>query len=224
MGAARPALSAFQRVGGAADSGCGLQVDRGAAPITIEWPTNNKNVSGDLRYNVHASDPQGVGRLHLFVDGREIRRTAKGRMHGLWVGWRKLAYGPHKVTVKAVDKARNVSVSEVTVNRVPYGFGEDVRTRIAVGVYGSGKSRVVAGTLFTRPAEARPMLRGRLQITFERRAGSRWVPMGRAAGGNVRKAVKVRRKFRPGKYRAVLSFAGYNSFRPVEVRRPFKVR
>ena len=49
-------------------------------------------------------------------------------MKGLWVGWRQLPYGPHKVTVKAVDNAQNVSVSEVIANRVPYGDGEDIRT------------------------------------------------------------------------------------------------
>jgi hypothetical protein len=126
--------------------------------------------------------------------------------------------------VKAVDNAQNVSMSEVIANRVPYGDGEDVRTRIAVGVYGSGKSRIVAGTLFTKPALARDFVRGRIQISFERKAGKRWIPTGSAAGGSVKKAVKVTRKFKPGKYRAVLTFGGFKSFRPTQVVRPFKVR
>jgi hypothetical protein len=153
-----------------------------------------------------------------------VRATGKSSMKGLWVGWRNLTYGPHKVSVKAEDNAQNVSMSEVTANRVPYGDGEDVRTRIAVGVYGSGKKRIVAGTLFTKPAVARSLVRGRLQITFERKAGKRWIPTGAASGGSVSKAVKVTRKFKPGKYRAVLSFGGYKSFRPTLVVRPFKVR
>jgi hypothetical protein len=48
--------------------------------------------------------------------------------------------------------------------------------------------------------------------------------MGTTAGGSARKAVKVRRKFKPGKYRAVLSFGGYKSFRPTLAARPFKVK
>jgi len=225
LGAPRPSLTAFQRAGSLApDHGCGLPVDRSSAGINIAWPTNNKNISGDLHYNISASDAQGIRTLTLYVDGKRVRVTGKSSMKGLWVGWRNLALGPHKVSVKAVDNAQNVSMSEVIANRVPYGDGEDVRTRIAVGVYGSGKKRIVAGTVFTKPAVARDLVRGRLQISFERKAGKRWVPMGRAAGGSVRKAVKVTRKFKPGKYRAVLTFAGYKSFRPATVVKPFKVR
>jgi hypothetical protein len=223
-GAARPSLTAFQRAGSLGpDESCGLPVDRSSAGIDIAWPTNNKNVSGDLRYNISASDAQGIRTLTLFVDGKRVRVTSQSTMKGLWVGWRQLPYGPHKVTVKAVDNAQNPSVSEVTVNRVPYGDGEDIRTRIAVGVYGRGRKRIIAGTLYTKPAVARSLVRGRLQVTFERKAGKRWVPMGTTSGGSVRKSVKVTRKFKPGKYRAVLSFPGYKSFRPSLVARPFKV-
>jgi hypothetical protein len=224
-GSARPSLAAFQRAGSLGpDPSCGLPVDRASAGITIAWPTNNKNISADLRYNISATDAQGIRTLTLYVDGKRVRVTSASSMKGLWVGWRQLPYGPHKVTVKAVDNALNVSVSEVTANRVPYGDGEDVRTRIAVGVYGTGKARLIAGTLYTKPAVARSLVRGRLQVTFERKAGRRWVPMGRAAGGPARKAVKIRRKFKPGKYRAVLSFPGYKSFRPTLVARPFRVK
>ena len=224
-GSPRPSLAAFQRAGSLGpDAGCGLPVDRASAGINIAWPTNNKNISGDLRYNISATDAQGIRTLTLYVDGKRVRVTSASSMKGLWVGWRQLPYGPHKVTVKAVDNAQNVSVSEVTANRVPYGDGEDVRTRIAVGVYGTGKARLIAGTLYTKPAVARSLVRGRLQITFERKAGKRWVPMGRTAGGPARKAVKIRRKFKPGKYRAVLSFPGYKSFRPTLVARPFRVK
>ena len=224
-GAARPALAAFQRAGNVApDRSCGLPVDRSSAGISIPLPTNNQSVSGDLRYQASASDAQGVRTLTLFVDGRKVRVTAKSSMKGRWTGWRKLDYGPHKVVVKAVDAALNVSTTEVTVNRVPYGEGEDVATRIAVGVYGSGKKRLVAGTLYTRPAVARSRVHGRMQITFERKAGRKWIPTGSASAGSARKSVKVRRKFKPGKYRAILSFSGYKSFRPAKVTRAFRVR
>jgi Cellulase (glycosyl hydrolase family 5) len=224
-GAARPAFAAFKSAGGASpDSACGLPVDRGAAPITIVAPTNNKNVSGDLNYEISASDPQGIRTLTLYVDGRRVRITGKSAMKGIWYGWRKLNYGPHKLAVKAVDTALNVSMSEVTVNRVHYGAGEDVGTRIGAGVYGRSKTRTVVGRLYTKPAVARLSVRGRLQITFERKAGSRWVPMGRASGGNIRKHVKLSRRFKPGKYRVILTFPGYKSFRPSATRRSFRVK
>ncbi len=224
-GVPRPALTAFQHAGSAApDPGCGLPVDRSSAGISIAQPTNNQNVSGDLHFDISASDAQGVRTLTLFVDGKKIRVTAKSSMKGLWVGWRKLDYGPHTIVVKAVDAALNVSTSQVVVNRVPYGDGEQLHTRIAVGVYGTGKKRLVAGRLYTKPAVARGRVHGRMQITFERKAGSHWIPTGSASGGSVRKSVKVRRKFKPGKYRAILSFPGYKSFRAATVTRPFKVR
>ena len=63
-GAPAPSLAAFQRAGSLGpDSGCGLPVDRASAGITIAWPTNNKNISADLRYNISATDAQGIRTL-----------------------------------------------------------------------------------------------------------------------------------------------------------------
>ncbi|MDQ4040990.1 MAG: cellulase family glycosylhydrolase [Actinomycetota bacterium] len=224
-GVPRPSLGAFQRAGGAApDPGCGLRVDGGAAGIDVAFPTGAKGVSGDLRYKALASDDQGIRTLAILVDGRQIKVTAKEAISGTWTGWRKLSFGPHTVTFKAVDHGRNVSERTITVNRVPYGDGEPIRTRIGVGLYGSGKSRIAAGTLYTRPAEAKSFLRGRLKVSFERKAGRRWRPFGGAVSRNATKAVQRRRKFKPGTYRMVIQFAGYKSFKPAVARRTFRVR
>jgi hypothetical protein len=223
-GTARPALAAFQRAGSAAaDPACGLRADTGGAGVTVAYPTGATGVSGDLRFKGSADDDQGLRTLAVLVDGRQIKVTAKKSIAGTWTGWRKLPAGPHTVTFRAVDDALNVSEKAITVNRVPYGDGEAVPTRIALGLYGSGRSRIAAGTLFTRPAEAKPFLRGRLQIAFERKAGSRWRPFGAAAGGSVASALKRTRKFKPGRYRVVITFAGHKSFKPAVARRSFTV-
>jgi cellulase (glycosyl hydrolase family 5) len=224
-GVPRPSLAAFQRAGSVgADAACGLKVDTGGAGIDVAYPTGATGVSGDLRFKASASDDQGIRTLAVLVDGKPVKVTSKKAIEGTWTGWRKLAFGPHTVTFKAVDAALNVTQKDVTVNRVPYGDGEPVRTRIAVGLYGTGKARIAAGTLFTRPAEAKPFLQGRMTIAFERKAGSRWRPFGGAAGGPVARAVQHRRKFKPGRYRVVVSFAGYKSFKPAVSRRSFAIR
>jgi hypothetical protein len=123
-----------------------------------------------------------------------------------------------------VDFGQNVTSRDVTVNRVAYGDGEPVRTRIAVGLYGKGKSRIAAGTLFTLPGEAKSFLRGRMTIAFERKAGRRWVPYGGAAAGSVSSALQRRRKFKPGRFRVVITFPGYKSFKPSVARRAFTIR
>ena len=224
-GAPRPSLATFQRAGSVgADAACGLRVDAGGAGIDVAYPTGVKGVSGDLRYKASTSDDQGIRTFAILVDGRQVKITAGKAITGTWTGWRKLPYGPHTVTFRARDAALNVTERSVTVNRVNYGEGEPVRTRISIGLYGKGKSRIAAATLFTRPGEAKPFLRGRMNIAFERKAGKRWRPFGRAAGGSVSRALQRQRKFKAGKYRVVMKFAGYKSFKPAVARRAFTVR
>jgi hypothetical protein len=223
-GVARPALSAFQQAGSVApDPSCGLSVDRGGPQISVQVPWNQQNRSGDLLYRVSASDSDGLATLALLVDGRQVRVTSKGKLEGRWTGWRKFRLGPHTVTIRAKDLAQNVSTSTLTVNKVRYGDGEPIRTRISVGVYGTGGSRVAGGRLFTIPAAARPLVRGRLSVHWERQVGRRWRPFGRAAAVTLRGMVRARRHFGGGRYRAVIEFPGYKSFRPSVGRRVFTV-
>jgi hypothetical protein len=114
----------------------------------------------------------------------------------------------------------------MTVNKVPYGDGEPLRTRIGYGVYGTGGTRLAAGQLYTLPGEARPFARGKLTVHFERKAGRRWRALGRAAAARIAKrprGVKLRRHFKAGRYRAVFEYSGYKSFRKTVARRAFTV-
>jgi Glycosyl hydrolases family 39 len=223
-GRARPALGAFRAAGGvAADRSCGLRPDRQGPTVSLAAPAPGGAISGDLVYDARGGDEQGLRTLTLLVDGRRIRRTAKRRLRGRWTGWRRLPYGRHVVSVRAVDVARNVRTARVVVRRVPYGLGEAIATRIAVGVYGSGERRLVGAQVFTRPRAARTFLRGRLTVAFERRAGAGWVPVGRARSRGARGVVRVRRRFGPGRYRVVVTFPGHRSFRPATARRAFRV-
>jgi hypothetical protein len=226
-GAVRPALAAFQRAGSAgANHSCGLTLDAGGPSIAIDSPTGATGISADLKYRAVASDDQGIRTLAILVDGKQIRVTARRVLDGTWTGWRKLPLGPHTITFRAMDAALNVTTKDVAVNRVAYGEGEPVFTRIGIGLYGSGASRVAAGRLYTLPRDAKPFLRGRMTIAFERQAGTRWVPFGAAAGGSAssNQALKRQQRFKPGRYRVVIAFSGYKSFRPALARRAFTIR
>jgi hypothetical protein len=224
-GRRRPALAAFRRAERARPNpSCGLRVDRDGATISIAKPADNERRSGDLRYKASARDRSGVVRLHLLVDGKQVRVTAKRTLRGRWrTGWRRLAYGPHTITFQAMDRARNITRRSVTVHRVPSGEGERIRTRIRPAVYGGGRKRVVAGALFTKPTAARSEVRGSIVITLERQAGRRWRAVGYARTGSASRPLSVSRRFRPGRYRAVIRFRGYKSFAPAIARRTFRV-
>jgi hypothetical protein len=225
-GAARPALAAFQRASSLpADPTCGLKVDGAPATIDVAAPTGATGVSGDLSFKATAHDDMGVRTLALLVDGRQIRITSRNRLSGRWTGWRKLKVGQHTVTFKVVDAALHVATKDIVVNKVPYGAGEPVSTRISVGLYGGGRARIAAAQLFTLPREAKRFLRGRLTIGFERFVGSRWRPFGAAAGGSASGgALQRARKFAPGRYRVVVAFGGDRSFARASARRIFTVR
>jgi hypothetical protein len=224
-GRARPAFAAFQRAAGgvAPDRSCGLSVDRGAPGLALRTPVEGQRRSGDLDYDVSASDPDGITTVAILVDGRQVRVTARKVLKGRWTGWRKLPYGPHTVTVRASDVARNVSTRQVTVNKVAYGDGESIPTRIGLGLYGTGRDRTAAGQLFTIPSAARPLARGRLTVRWERQAGRRWVAFGRIAVAAATAKVSSRRNFGAGRYRAVIEYSGYKSFRRAVARRVFTV-
>ena len=224
-GNARPAFAAFQRVarGIGADTSCGAQVDTGGPALTVSQPVTGTNIAGDLRYRIVAGDTH-YSKVALVVDGREVRVTAKRVLKGRWTGWRKLALGPHTVLARAQDTAQNVTSQTLTVNKVRYGDGEQISSRITVRVYGSGPMRLAGARLFSFPHEARPFMRGRLAGHFERKAGRTWVPQGSAAGVSVTGTFRKSRRFKPGKYRIVVEFAGYKSFRHALARRTFIVR
>jgi hypothetical protein len=110
------------------------------------------------------------------------------------------------------------------VRRAAWGDGEPVATRLSLRVFGAGRARAVSGRLFTIPREAGRYLRGRLSLVFERQAGAAWAPAGAPASGPAGRPLALRRQLGPGRYRAVLTFAGDRSFRRAVARQSFNVR
>jgi Big-like domain-containing protein/cellulase (glycosyl hydrolase family 5) len=220
-GGARPSLAAFQRVGSATpDRRCGLALDAGGPVIEVASPAEGSAASGALTFRASARDDERVVTLALIVDGKPVRVTRRATLADTWTGWRNLRNGPHTVTFRSEDAAHNVATKSVTVNRVAWGAGEPIATRVSLKVYGGGKTRLVAAQLFTKPAAALPFARGRLLIAFERRAGPRWRKYAAASAVKVQR----RKKFKKGKYRVTVTFPGDRAFRPAVARKSFTVR
>jgi hypothetical protein len=119
-GSARPAFAAFQRARRVApDSSCGAPIDRTGPRIRVYAPKDGQRRARSLFYRAVAGDSAGVRRLALIVDGHLVRVTGRRWLRGtLRSTWRRLPYGPHRVSFRAVDAARNVSLRTVTVTKV----------------------------------------------------------------------------------------------------------
>ncbi|MBW8330347.1 MAG: S8 family serine peptidase [Thiobacillus sp.] len=65
---------------------------------------------------VSATDSQGVAKISLIIDGKEVAITYGGSLSYNW-NTRKLAKGAHTVTVRVTDTAGNVTSRTVTVYR-----------------------------------------------------------------------------------------------------------
>lgn len=223
-GARRPAFAAFQRARNVAPNrACGLPVDRAPPQVRFDFPRDGLARSGDLQFRASARDAGGLVTLALLVDGRQIRITARPRLRGRWTGWRRLADGPHTVSMRAMDRAHNVTTTSVTVVKVPYGLGEPIPTRISLHVYGGGPDRLAGAALYTVPHEARALAQGALVVRWERRRGGAWSQVGAADAGGLASTLRSRRHLGPGRYRVVARFAGFRAFRPAVAVRGFSV-
>ncbi len=128
-GAAKPALQAYLDVVAGKDDYAGqLCGDFGGPTISVASPASGfvSTVGRPLALRVAAADPQGVGRITLLVDGAKLRnftnpgvkdpalwpKTMNGALS--WMGAKRLAPGPHTLTVVAVDGSQNQATTSVS--------------------------------------------------------------------------------------------------------------
>jgi hypothetical protein len=97
-------------------------VDHVAPALRVIEPFEGQRFAGKLSVAVAARDnPGGAGysRMELFADGRRIRswHDKRGHIRPWWATarWRR---GPHTLTFKAHDHARNVATRTVHVTKV----------------------------------------------------------------------------------------------------------
>lgn len=127
-GADKPSMAAFKKVaadGGGAAGTCG---DFDGPRIRIISPAPGQQFVDKLDLSAAAADTGvGLGRITFSYDDQsaEIRNFTDGLANdkpvGLapWQGSGKLALGPHKITVTALDTNGNTASASVTVTKVP---------------------------------------------------------------------------------------------------------
>jgi hypothetical protein len=89
--------------------------------LSVLSPTNHISYSGPLPIHVVASDPTGVYRIKLEIDGKLIRnyeshwlpKTSSGIL--MWQHAKHITYGPHRLTIIAYDKQQNPTVVSLTI-------------------------------------------------------------------------------------------------------------
>ena len=115
---------------------CGGASDRAAPSLAVARPTEGAVLTDgeNLPVRVTARDNRGgVGmrRIELYVNGRRVRTWGGGTVRGSWFGFRTLGYGDHRVEIRALDHAQNVSVRRLTVRKVsPRSFGDSAAPRV----------------------------------------------------------------------------------------------
>lgn len=112
------AMRAYARSGDRLSEPCGSFT---GPAITVGSPTSRVHYSGPLPIHVWAKSPQGVFRIRLQVDGRQIRNyDGSGYPSVLsgaitWQGAKHISFGWHTLTFTAYDKERNVSQTSVLI-------------------------------------------------------------------------------------------------------------
>lgn len=127
-GAAKPSMAAFKKVAAANGGDAGTCGDFAGPRIRIISPVPNQQFVDKLDIRAAAADTGvGLGRITFSYDDQpaEIRNftadLANDKPVGLapWQGSGKLALGPHKITVTALDMNGNTASASVTVTKVP---------------------------------------------------------------------------------------------------------
>jgi hypothetical protein len=88
--------------------------DSSPPTITSFSLTDGMKLATKQTVKVSASDNQGVAKIALVVDGKEVAVTSGSSLSYNW-NTNKLAPGAHTVTVRVTDKSGNVTSKTVTV-------------------------------------------------------------------------------------------------------------
>lgn len=186
----KPAFAAFAGAGAIGPIPCGGVVDTQAPTIRILAPTANSVYLQALPISISADDNQGVTNVDVFMDGKEIpvvtkSQTATAAKVSLdWQGAKKLAYGPHTMTVKAYDAAKNVATATTRVTKVGGGkYKIRIATRIDLKL-GKVAHRSVSLRGKVVPALDMATVPGKTVITIERQQGGRWIGTSRVVKGS----------------------------------------
>jgi hypothetical protein len=174
----KPSWDAFHSVATQGDQLTGPCGDFEAPSLTISAPTTSEQYVQVLTIGAVATDASSVARITFQADGAEIRNftgTAVGSGKAVeleWQGAKNLSFGPHTITVVALDPQGNTVTKSVQVTRVKK-LAATLKTTIKLAKVKVGKGRkasVSGRVLKSTPAG----LSGKVRVYWQQKRGKKW--------------------------------------------------
>ncbi len=174
----KPAWDAFHSVATQGDQLSGPCGDFDAPSLTIDAPATSEKYVQTLTISAVATDATSVARITFQADGNEIRNftgTAVGSGKAVtleWQGAKNLAFGPHTISVIALDPQGNTSTQSVQVTRVKT-LPATLKTRIELGKVkvGKGRKASVSGRVLKTASSG---LSGKVRVYWQQKRKGKW--------------------------------------------------
>jgi Big-like domain-containing protein len=174
----KPSWDAFHAEATQGDQLTGPCGDFDAPSLTISTPATSEQYVQVLTISAVASDASSVARMTFQADGTEIRNftgadVASGKTVKLdWQGAKNLSFGPHTITVIALDPQGNTSTKSVQVTRVKT-LRATLKTRIKLGKVkiGKGRKASVSGRVVKTASAG---LSGKVRVSWQQKRGKKW--------------------------------------------------
>jgi hypothetical protein len=174
----KPAWDAFRAVATRGDELTGPCGDFDAPSLTISTPATSERYVQVLTISAVASDASSVARMTFQADGNEIRNftgtdVASGKTVKLeWQGAKNLSFGPHTITVVALDLQGNTVTKSVQVTRVKT-LPATLRTtiRLAKVKLGKGRKASISGRVLKSASTG---LSGKVRVSWQQKRGKKW--------------------------------------------------
>jgi hypothetical protein len=174
----KPSWDAFRSVATQGDQLTGPCGDFEAPSLTISTPATSEQYVQVLTIAAIATDASSVARMTFQADGKEIRNftgadVASGKAVRLeWQGAKNLSFGPHTITVVALDPQGNTVTKSVQVTRVSK-LAATLKTTIKLGrvKVGKGRKASVSGRVVKSTSAG---LSGKVRVYWQQKRGTKW--------------------------------------------------
>ena len=214
----KPSWDAFHSVATQGDQLTGPCGDFDAPSLTITSPATSEQYVQTLTVSAVATDATSVARMTFQADGNEIRNftgadVGSGKTVKLdWQGAKNLSFGPHTISVVALDPQGNTVTKTVQVTRVKT-LPATLKTRIKLGKVKvrKGRKASVSGRVLKTGS---PGLSGKVRVYWQQKRGKKW----KTIHGGLKPANKpftFRQKLkRAGTWRVQVKYVNVAPYKP----------
>jgi hypothetical protein len=177
-GSHKPAWDAFHSVATQGDQLRGPCGDFDPPALTISAPGTSEKYVQTLTISAVATDATSVARMTFQADGKEIRNftgtdVGSGKAVKLdWQGAKALSFGPHTISVLALDPQGNTITKSVQVTRVKT-LPATLKTRIKLGKVkiAKGRKASVSGRVLKTASAG---LSGKVRVYWQQKRNGKW--------------------------------------------------